>query len=158
MIHATIAFTREETAEAQPRVPLDLVRLLEEIRAELTDIGAAVRIAPGPERAPIEGRSLALKRALRNLVENAVKYGGFAELRLEGRASAYAVTIEDGGPGIPEAEFEAVFRPFHRLEQSRSRETGGTGLGLAVARAVVRGHGGEIVLVNRSEGGLRQTV
>jgi signal transduction histidine kinase len=158
MIHAAIAFVREETAEVQPRAPLDLACLLEEIRAELTDIGGAIRIAPGPERAPIEGRSLALKRALRNLVENAVKYGGSAEMRLERGATGYTVTIEDGGPGIPEAELETVFRPFHRLERSRSRETGGTGLGLAVARAVVRGHGGEIVLANRPEGGLRQTV
>ena len=158
MIHAAIAFAREETAEVQPRASLDLARLLDEIRAELTDIGGAVRIAPGLERAPIEGRPLALKRALRNLVENAVKYGGSAEMRLERGAAGYTVTIEDGGPGIPEAEFETVFRPFHRLERSRSRETGGTGLGLAVARAVVRGHGGEIVLANRPEGGLRQTV
>ena len=74
-------------------------------------------------------------------------------MRLEQGATGYTVTSEDSGPGIPEAEFEAVFPPFHRLERSRSRETGGTGLGLALARAVVRGHGGEIVLANRPESG-----
>ena len=99
-----------------------------------------------------------MKRALRNLVENAVKYGGAAEMRLERGPTEYTVTIEDGGPGIPEDELETVFRPFYRLERSRSRETGGTGLGLAVARAVVREHGGEIMLANRPEGGLRQAV
>ena len=156
-IHAAIAFAREETADVEPRAPLDLVQLLEEIRAELTDIGGTVRIAPA-RAAPIEARPLAMKRALRNLVENAVKYGGAAEMRLEQGPTKYTVTIEDGGPGIPEDELETVFRPFYRLERSRSRETGGTGLGLAVARAVVREHGGEIMLANRPEGGLRQAV
>ena len=68
------------------------------------------------------------------------------------------VIIDDRGPGIPETELERVFTPFYRLEQSRSRESGGTGLGLTVARTVVRGHGGDIALNNRPEGGLRQTV
>jgi signal transduction histidine kinase len=156
-IHAAIAFAREETADVEPRASLDLAQLLEEIRAELTDIGGTVRVAPA-RAAPIEARPLAMKRALRNLVENAVKYGGGAEMRLERGPTEYTVTIEDGGPGIPEDELETVFRPFYRLERSRSRETGGTGLGLAVARAVVREHGGEIMLANRPEGGLRQAV
>ncbi len=68
------------------------------------------------------------------------------------------ITIEDGGPGIADEEIEKVFTPFYRLERSRSRDTGGVGLGLAVARAVIREHGGDVTLSNRPEGGLRQTV
>jgi signal transduction histidine kinase len=112
----------------------------------------------GPPRAPWEGRPLALKRALRNLVENAVNYGGHAELRVVVTPSDITITVEDDGPGIPEAAIEKVFMPFYRLERSRSRSTGGVGLGLAVARAVIREHGGDITLENRLTGGLRQTV
>ena len=68
------------------------------------------------------------------------------------------ITIDDDGPGIPEADFERAFAPFVRLEESRSRETGGIGLGMAIARSIVRGHGGDITLANRAEGGLRVTL
>ena len=68
------------------------------------------------------------------------------------------VTVEDGGPGVPDSEIERIFEPFYRVETSRSRETGGTGLGLAVVRSIVRGHGGDVTLANRVEGGLRATV
>ena len=88
----------------------------------------------GPPRAPWEGRPLALKRALRNLVENAVNYGGHADLRVVVTPIDIIITVEDDGPGIPEAAIEKVFMPFYRLERSRSRATGGVGLGLAVAR------------------------
>jgi signal transduction histidine kinase len=95
---------------------------------------------------------------LRNLIENAVKYGRRAELHLTATPKECVITIEDDGPGIPESELENVFRPFYRVEPSRSSLTGGTGLGLTVARSVVRGHGGETMLSNRAERGLRQTV
>src|SRR5207237_661988 len=85
-------------------------------------------------------RPLALRRALRNLVENAVAYGGRARVTLRREAGEAVVTVEDDGPGIPEDELERVFEPFVRLEGSRSRETGGVGLGLAIARSVVRAH------------------
>ncbi|HEU0202340.1 MAG TPA: ATP-binding protein [Burkholderiaceae bacterium] len=156
MIAAALAFAREETV-VEPRGPVDLRRVLDEIAAELTESGGAVMVA-GAARTQINGRATALKRALRNLVENAVKYGGRAAVRLHARPGEFIVTIEDDGPGIPESELEKVFRPFYRVEPSRSRETGGTGLGLAVARSVVRSHGGDIVLANRHEGGLIQTI
>ena len=73
-------------------------------------------------------------------------------------AGTVVVTIDDGGPGIAPGEREDVFAPYYRLEGSRSRETGGTGLGLSVARTVIRGHGGDVTLINRAEGGLRQMV
>lgn len=156
MIGAALAFAREETLLEQ-RAPVDLRPLLDDIAAELTEAGHEVRVS-GDRHAEIDGRRGALKRALRNLVENAVKYGHRADLRLTATPSGLAVTIEDDGPGIPEAELENVFRPFYRVEPSRSRETGGTGLGLAVARSVVRGHGGDITLANRAARGLVQTV
>jgi signal transduction histidine kinase len=156
MITAALAFAREEMLLEQ-RAPLDLRPLLADIAAELTEAGHEVRVS-GEQHAEIDGRRAALKRALRNLVENAVKYGHRAELRLTATPKQLAITIEDDGPGIAESELENVFRPFYRVEPSRSRETGGTGLGLTVARSVVRGHGGDITLANRAEGGLLQTV
>ena len=92
------------------------------------------------------------------MIGNAVTYGGTAEVGLSNSGDQVTVTIDDCGPGIPVEEQEKVFAPFYRLEASRSRETGGTGLGLSVARAVIRGHGGEISLANRPQGGLRQQI
>jgi len=88
-------------------------------------------------------------------VANALNYGGAARLVLaQDGAGLVRLTVADEGPGIPEAELEAVFTPFRRLEASRNRETGGTGLGLTIARNILRGHGGDVVLKNRPEGGL----
>lgn len=147
MIAATLAFARDDAA-AEPRRRLDLAALL---RALADDFGTAYA---GPDRLEIEGRPTALKRAFANLVDNAVKYGGEVRIRLAAEAGQAAVEVEDDGPGIPEGEQERVFAPFYRLEPSRSRETGGTGLGLAVARSILRGHGGDVTLRNRPEGGL----
>jgi len=138
-------------------VAVDIVTLLAEVRMELAEAGHAVRLEGSP-RALCEGRPLALKRALRNLVENAVNYGGHADLCVTASPRNITVTIDDDGPGIPATELEKVFTPFYRLERSRSRDTGGVGLGLAVARAVIREHGGDVTLSNRPQGGLRQTV
>jgi signal transduction histidine kinase len=156
MISAALAFAREEML-LEERAPVDLRTLLEDIATELSESGHEVCVS-GDRPADIDGRRVALKRALRNLVENAVKYGRRADLRLAATPKGLVVTIEDDGPGIPESELENVFRPFYRIERSRSRETGGTGLGLAVARSIVRGHGGDITLANRAGGGLVQTV
>lgn len=156
MIATALAFAREETVvEARGRV--DLRGLLDEIASELVELGHAVSVT-GDEHAELDARRTALKRALRNLVENAVKYGQRAAVSLSAASADLVVTIEDDGPGIPESELENVFRPFYRVEPSRSRETGGTGLGLTVARSVVRNHGGDIMLANRPEAGLVQTV
>jgi signal transduction histidine kinase len=109
----------------------------------------------GPEKLVIRAKPLALKRAIANLVANALNYGGAARLHLtQEDAGLVRLTIADEGPGIPETELEAVFTPFRRLEASRNRETGGTGLGLTIARNILRGHGGDVVLQNRPEGGL----
>jgi signal transduction histidine kinase len=100
----------------------------------------------------LQGQPEAVKRALRNLIENAVNYGEQAEVTLETTDTEAVITILDRGPGIPEAERERVFEPFYRLEHSRNRETGGAGLGLAIARTLIRGMGGEVRLGAGPEG------
>ncbi len=156
ILRSTIAYVREETA-SEPSEPVELSALLAEVVA---DLRAAGRTATLDAAAPvtIQGRPVALKRAFANLAGNAAVYGGRAGIRLGCDRGRAVVTIEDDGPGIPEPEMEKVFAPFYRLERSRSRETGGTGLGLSVARTVIRAHGGEIELANRPEGGLWQRV
>lgn len=156
MVEATLGFLRDQSASEAVR-DVDLAALVEGLCEDLRELGHDVDFA-GPERHVARLRPMAMKRAIRNLVENAVTYGGRARVRLAAEAGEIVVTVEDDGPGIPEAELERVFEPFVRLETSRSRDTGGTGLGLAIARSVVRAHGGEITLANRPGGGLRATV
>lgn len=157
MIAATLAFARDDAA-AEPSVPLDLAALCRTVLDEAADASpdTAERIAyAGPEHLTVSARPVALKRALANLVGNAVAYGGAARLTLSPPAArTVRITVEDDGPGVPEAELENVFQPFRRLEASRNRETGGTGLGLPIARNIVRAHGGDVVLRNRAGGGL----
>ena len=123
--------------------------------AALTGADTAVRRA---ERVVVDGDPLALKRLIANLVDNALKYGERARARVFTEDGMAVILVEDDGPGMPEADMERVFEPFHRLESSRSRETGGIGLGLAVVRAVARSHGGDVVLRNRPRGGLSARV
>ena len=120
---------------------------------DLADAGQPVQYL-GPDRLRFACRPVALRRALANLIDNAVKYGGVAEVGLQADRDTIRLTIEDRGAGIPAAAREQVFQPFFRLEPSRSRATGGTGLGLAVARTIVHRHGGEITLDDRPGGGL----
>ncbi|MGF1639326.1 MAG: sensor histidine kinase, partial [Rhodospirillales bacterium] len=156
MIAATLAFAREEFAD-EARTPLDLAVLLQTVCDEAVDAGGVAAYA-GPSRFAFDGRPTALRRAFANLIDNAIKYGGGAVVTLAAATATVTVTVDDHGPGLPEAERDRVFDPFYRVEPSRSRETGGVGLGLAVVRSVVRGHGGEVGLANRPEGGLRATV
>ena len=102
---------------------------------------------------------MALKRALSNLVANAVKYAGDAHVTLALPADGHlTLVVEDTGPGIPPDELGRVFEPFFRVERSRNRDTGGTGLGLPIARNILRAHGGDVALANRPDGGVRATV
>ena len=152
MVEATLAFARQDAA-AEPTQTVDLAELARDLVAERAELGQPVRWQGGDPQ-PYPCRPLALKRALGNLVENAVRYGGSAEVRLEGRS----FVVEDNGPGVPEDRLEHVFEPFARLEESRSQDTGGTGLGLAIARSIARSHGGDVTLENRDQGGLRATL
>ena len=100
----------------------------------------------GPAHLTVRARSLALKRVLVNLVANAMNYGGSAAVRLvSGDPRMVVVEVEDDGPGIPPADLDRVFEPFHRGEPSRNRETGGVGLGLPIARNIMRAHGGDVI-------------
>ena len=152
MLDATLSFARDDTV-AEPRSKVDLAALLQSLCDDLADAGQRVQYQ-GPDRLTLACRPLALRRAFANLIGNAVKYGGAAEVSLAAHGELVEVEIADRGPGIAEALREKVFTPFFRVEPSRSRETGGTGLGLAVARSVLRRHGGDVVLEDRPGGGL----
>ena len=156
MIAATLAFARDENAN-EPRKKLDLAVLVQSICDDATDVGHDVQYS-GIQSAFFNGRPLALRRAFSNLVDNAINYGYRARVNINVTEKGFEITIEDDGPGIPESEIEQVFEPFYRLETSRSRETGGTGLGLAVVRSIFRGHSGSVRLTNRPEGGLCASV
>jgi signal transduction histidine kinase len=155
MIAETLAFARDDvTSEAHREEDLD--ELLDTLCASLGETGPQIDYtAIGPVL--IRCRPMALKRAFANLLENATKYGGQAHVVLRETPGHVVVEIDDEGPGIPSEMLEAVFQPFFRLESSRNRDTGGVGLGLSVARTIIRGHGGDITLANRPEGGLRAT-
>jgi signal transduction histidine kinase len=156
MVEGALAFAREEAASEPTRV-VDLAALVESVVADLADLGADVAFA-SPGKLAYACRPLAMRRALRNLVENAVVYGRRARVSLEQARDEVRIAIEDDGPGIPEEALERVFEPFVRLDDSRSPDTGGIGLGLSIARSIVRAHGGDIRLGNRGGGGLRATV
>jgi signal transduction histidine kinase len=137
--------------------PIDVAALLESLQEDALEVGGEVRIE-GAALAPFHGNPQALKRCVGNLIGNAVSYGKSATLMVEDSAERLRIHVRDRGPGIPQAELERVFEPFHRLEASRSRDTGGTGLGLSIARSIARAHGGDIVLRNIPEGGLEATL
>ncbi|HEY9118354.1 MAG TPA: HAMP domain-containing sensor histidine kinase, partial [Marinobacter sp.] len=156
LAEATLDFIRGTTAEQHRRY--DLATLLDSLCGDLQEMGLSVHCQDSP-RCVLQGQPEAVKRALRNLIENAVNYGERAEITLEATETDAVVTIVDQGPGIPEAERERVFEPFYRLEHSRNRETGGAGLGLAIARSLIWGMGGDIRLASGPEGrGLQVSV
>ena len=152
MVSATLEFMRTGY-EREAVQPTDINALLESVQADREEMGQSVTIE-GRAAAAYPGRPMALKRALVNLIENAIKYGSRAQIRVEDSIEQLRITIADNGPGIPEDRLEDVFEPFYRLEPSRSRKTGGVGLGLSIARDIARSHGGGLVLRNRAGGGV----
>jgi len=141
----------------RPTDPLeqtDLGALAAGVVDEFEDMGEPVTLAEGPRIAgPV--RATWLRRALRNLIANAVRYGERAEVSLAREGETAVIRIDDAGPGIPEADIDRMLEPFTRGETSRNRATGGAGLGLTIARAIAEQHGGRLVLANREGGGLR---
>jgi signal transduction histidine kinase len=133
---------------------VDLSALVESLVADLDDMGEPVTWQ-NHNPAPVSCRPNEIRRAVRNLVENAVAYGSRADVQITDSGAGYEIVVEDEGPGIPEDERLRVFEPFVRLESSRNSATGGTGLGLTLAKAIAEGHGGGVVLENRASGGLR---
>lgn len=152
LIGQAMAYVRGE-APPERREAFDLDALAADCAGGFSETGAAVTFDGGGELA-VEADPAGLRRALGNLIANAVKYGGAARVKAFAQDGRAVVTVEDDGPGLPDDELETVFEPFHRAERSRSRETGGAGLGLTVARQAARAHGGDVALLNRSEGGL----
>ena len=156
MISGTMAFVRDASKRAE-RSKLELSSLLESLADEMSETGLDVSVERA-ERVVVEGDPIDLKRLFNNLLENAVKFGGGARVGVAAAGDAAVVEIEDHGPGLPEGELERVFEPFYRHEASRSRDTGGIGLGLPVVRSIARAHGGDATLHNRPGGGLTARV
>ncbi len=152
MIDQTLSYLKEERGDEDMK-PVDLVAILETVTDNVADAGGEAELA-GSGSAVVWGRRLALKRAFANLIGNAVKYGERARTAVEDGADHVRVTITDQGPGIPAADRQRALQPFVRLEPSRNSQTGGFGLGLTIADAVIRGHGGRLELQNGEDRGL----
>jgi two-component system osmolarity sensor histidine kinase EnvZ len=155
MLEAYLAFARGEGDE--PPALTNLSRMLDEVIAQARRKGAMIDLhTEGDIVVPV--RPNAFKRCVTNLVENADRYAKHVSVRAGRRGETVEITVDDDGPGIPEDKREDAFRPFYRIEDSRNPETGGVGLGLTIARDVVRGHGGDILLGDSPAGGLRARV
>jgi signal transduction histidine kinase len=152
MIDGALAFFRGD-AQEERITSLDLPSIVQTIVDDFADQGVTIHYN-GPTRMQLLGRPSALKRAIANVIENAVKYATPPEISLAADDRQAVITIRDAGPGIPEESLALVFSPFYRLEASRNRSTGGVGLGLTAAQSIVREHGGEVTLCNRAGGGL----
>ncbi|MEP2988756.1 MAG: ATP-binding protein [Parasphingorhabdus sp.] len=135
----------------------DLAALIQTVVNEFEDLGNTVEFQKD-DKIPIKIRATLIRRALRNLIDNAVKYGRQTSISVDRSEGNLTIYVDDNGPGIPEEQLDAMFEPFTREEKSRNRATGGSGLGLTLARAIAREHGGEVELENRKEGGLRASL
>ena len=154
MINETLAFARED-CNKEKAVSFDLISLIQTVCDDEQDMGHDVVFKTKLHRVGFKGRSLSIKRAVTNLINNGVRYGNKVEVNLHQRHKYIYIHIDDVGPGIPEEDLERVFAPYYRREQSRSRNTGGVGLGLAVTRGIIRAHDGRIILKNLKPHGLR---
>ena len=152
MVGTTLDFFRTTGTDAQ-RQPVDIGALIESICEDRREAGQALSVR-GAAQAPYRADPQALRRCLENLIENALRYGGSAEIEVSDTPQRLRIAVRDRGPGIPPAELERVFEPFYRLDASRNLDQGGTGLGLSIARNIARWHGGEVMLRNAPGGGL----
>jgi len=156
MVSETLDFMRGTEVQEQSR-PIDMVALIESLRDDAHDAGWPLEIRAAHAQ-PYVGKPVALRRCLTNLIENAVRYGKRANIEIRDDIRELCFVISDDGAGVPEAELERLFDPFYRLEASRSQHTGGSGLGLSIARNIARAHGGDVTLRNRESGGLEATL
>jgi signal transduction histidine kinase len=152
MVTHTLEFMRGLGGN-EARQAVDVTALLESLQSDNEAMGRTM-LVEGRANAPYDAVVSLLKRCLGNLIDNAALYGDRVTVKVEDTPQCLTLRVLDEGPGIPEAELEKVFEPFHRLEGSRSRETGGTGLGLTIARNIAQIHGGDIKLRNRTQRGL----
>jgi signal transduction histidine kinase len=137
--------------------PIDIPALLSAMQADAEETGHSVQVL-GAAAAPFLGKPLGLRRCVQNLLDNALRYAKEAQIEVQDQPRCLVLSVRDRGPGIPEAELERVFEPFYRLEGSRNLSTGGSGLGLSIARNLAQSMGGEVTLRNRAGGGLEATV
>ena len=156
MIDATLDYLRG-LQDSEVVRPIDMNALLQSLAEDAAVLGKTIGVE-GTATSPYTGRLTALRRALQNLIDNAIKYGHGARIRIEDDGATLRLIVEDDGPGIAPAELDRVTEPFYRPDASRSRETGGVGLGLSIVKDIARLHGGEILLANRAQGGLRATL
>jgi signal transduction histidine kinase len=153
MVNASLNFFRDDS-EQEAATRFNLSELVDTVLDDFRDAGDDVAFHAGEAIAYV-GRPLTLRRAIANLIDNAIKYGVRASVRVSASTEWVEIVVDDDGSGIPTHLHEDVFRPFYRVESSRNRQTGGVGLGLAAARSAVRGHGGDILLERSASGGLR---
>ncbi|AHE68065.1 sensor histidine kinase [Legionella oakridgensis] len=157
MIRETLDYFREANSEEKNQ-RFDMVAMLSSLTADAAELHYEVLFNTDVDKLIYLGRVSQLKRAFSNLINNAIYYGQSALIHLQQFDHQIEVTISDKGPGLSEKEMEQVFMPFYRGEQSRSRATGGTGLGLTIAKEIIQAHQGTITLTNRVQGGLQVTV
>jgi signal transduction histidine kinase len=150
MVGSTLEFFSSLGKEPERR-PVDVAALVDGLCEDWRETGAETTISGAP-RAPYPAHPQALRRCLNNLIENALRYGGRADVSIEDDDATLRIAVRDQGPGIPADQLERVFEPFFRLEGSRSRESGGVGLGLSIARNIARWHGGDVTLANAPGG------
>jgi signal transduction histidine kinase len=158
IMDTTIDIARSKTEQV---AMVDVASLLESLVEDRQDMGLDIRLSENLQNSeilfaipPLKARPLSLKRCLSNLMDNALRYGSSVVVDAEEQGDFFVVSICDNGPGIPMEDLEKVFEPFFRVEPSRNRNTGGSGLGLSIARGMARLHGGDVTLANRSQGGL----
>lgn len=140
-----------------PREKVDLTIMASTLIDTARDMGHDAFFRPSPD-VETYVRPVAIRRALSNLIENALHYGGNARLSIDIEGEEIVISIDDDGPGIPSDQLEEVLQPFSRLDSARARNTGGMGLGLAIVNEAVRAEGGSLELINRPEGGLRASI
>jgi signal transduction histidine kinase len=139
---------------AEAMQPTELGALIDTAMSEFSD-DAKITIVPLAERFVVGVRPVLIRRTLRNLVGNALQYGGSAEISVERQAGRIRIIVDDSGPGIAPDQIDRIFEPFARGESSRNRASGGSGLGLTIARAIAQAHGGTVTVENRAGGGVR---
>ena len=157
MVGSTLDYMRGLAEGGEAMQPIDVSALISSLKEDAEEAGHTVTLS-GDARTPVMGRAQALKRCLQNLIDNALAYGRRADITLRDEGGALNIAITDDGPGIPEADIERVFEPFYRVEGSRNRNTGGSGLGLSIARNIAQSHGGSVRLRNLARGGLEATL
>jgi signal transduction histidine kinase len=157
MVGSTLDYMRGLAEGTEALQPIDVAALVSSLKDDAEEAGHTVTVS-GNARSPVMGRAQALKRCLQNLIDNALAYGRRADITLRDEGGALQIAISDDGPGIPEGDIEKVFEPFYRVEGSRNRNTGGSGLGLSIARNIAQAHGGSVRLRNLARGGLEATL